>query len=36
MTANGDGGGKGRAQVKPQLLSGFRDFLPRRCSCASR
>ena len=28
MTANGDGGGKGRAQVKPQLLSGFRDFLP--------
>ncbi len=32
MTANGyDGakaGGKGRATVKPQLLSGFRDFLP--------
>ena len=28
MTANGDGGGKKRALVKPQLLSGFRDFLP--------
>jgi histidyl-tRNA synthetase len=32
MTANGEGGakggGKGRATVKPQLLSGFRDFLP--------
>ena len=27
MTANGDGGKK-RALVKPQLLSGFRDFLP--------
>jgi histidyl-tRNA synthetase len=32
MTANGGGdakgGGKGRATVRPQLLSGFRDFLP--------
>src|SRR5262245_19534231 len=32
MAANGDGGatpgGKGRTTVKPQLLSGFRDFLP--------
>lgn len=32
MTANGDDGatpgGKGRGMVKPQLLSGFRDFLP--------
>lgn len=28
MTTNGDGGGKKRALVKPQLLSGFRDFLP--------
>jgi histidyl-tRNA synthetase len=32
MTASGDGeakgSGKGRAMVKPQLLSGFRDFLP--------
>ncbi|CAA9566058.1 MAG: Histidyl-tRNA synthetase [uncultured Thermomicrobiales bacterium] len=34
MTMNGDGaatdgGGKGRAAVAPQLLSGFRDFLPK-------
>ena len=28
MAANGDGGGKKRVLVKPQLLSGFRDFLP--------
>ncbi len=32
MTANGEAeaksGGKGRALIKPQLLSGFRDFLP--------